>query len=467
MLGERVPRFAFHSCVRGEVQSQAAVRPPVSAQVQEEQNRARKAARLEYLQEIAHLVAELQTMRSRDIPVVSSKLELLQTSETAQEYFEIHDKVVKYIRPHHNWYPVISKIEKVFNPEQRRKFCEVAKDLQDPTNKALKFHGCDANAAASIMDEGFRLPSHNRNMYGKGVYFASDSSKSAQDIYTKGSNMLLVCEVLLGKPWTVSSAMGMKEMDRDKVWRKGFDSVFAPRGSKQTGGVENDEFVVYDPRQAMVKYVVHFHSVELQNAPCLLPGGENALSIVRHTLKPKREFNLHDSHDMHFRIVESQFLRLENASRGMLTSLEYVLNPSLIAKFNCTRDAFARQGHGHEILAFHATRTPENIENIVRNNFNQSFIGSATDSGWWGRGFYFSEFPSVSLGYGGNLLLCRLLPGKTFDCQERMDGQPLTRGFDSHRVQADAKGRAQELVIANPDQILPCYILHLSELARR
>ena len=76
-------------------------------------------------------------------------------------------------------------------------------------------------------------------------------------------------------------------------------------------------------------------------------------------------------------------------------------------------------------------------------------------------GIYFSEYPATSLGYGSNMLLCRVLPGKTYDVTQRMDGQPLRAGFNSHRLQADANGYGQELVIDNPKQILPCYILHI------
>ena len=57
------------------------------------------------------------------------------------------------------------------------------------------------------------------------------------------------------------------------------------------------------------------------------------------------------------------------------------------------------------------------------------------------------------------MLLCRVLPGKTFDVTERCDGKPLRSGYQSHRLKADANGYGQELVIDNPKQILPCYIL--------
>ena len=127
------------------------------------------------------------------------------------------------------------------------------------------------------------------------------------------------------------------------------------------------------------------------------------------------------------------------------------------------------------VLAFHATRDRAAVDNIVQNGFDTAKIGSAHDSGWWGRGFYFSEFPTTSLQYAGgtsNLLLCRLLPGKVYDVQPAVDGPPgapsrtlsgkkLKDGYNSHRLQKDSNGYGQELVIDNPKQLLPCYILHV------
>ena len=113
------------------------------------------------------------------------------------------------------------------------------------------------------------------------------------------------------------------------------------------------------------------------------------------------------------------------------------------------------------MLAFHATRNRSNVDSIVQNNFDVGKIGSQTDSGWWGKGFYFSEYPATSMGYGNNMLLCQVLPGRTFGVTQRMDGQPLRNGYNSHRLRANADGYGQELVIDNPKQILPCYILHV------
>jgi hypothetical protein len=67
-----------------------------------------------------------------------------------------------------------------------------------------KFHGSDPIGSENIPKTGFLAPQPPKpgkppGMYGQGIYFATDSSKSAQEIYTGGSNKLLLCVVLLGK----------------------------------------------------------------------------------------------------------------------------------------------------------------------------------------------------------------------------------------------------------------------------
>ena len=191
----------------------------------------------------------------------------------------------------------------------------------------------------------------------------------------------------------------------------------------------------------------------------IAPGAQ----FERHELTPQRNFDPKNVLDAHFRLCESHVLRQLGHASKRLVKVEYIVNPPLIRQFEQQLEDFER-AHipANMVLAFHATRERASVDNIVKHNFDPSKIGSQTDSGWWGRGFYFSEYPATSLGYGSNMLLCRVLPGKTYDVNplQRMDGQPLRAGFNSHRLQADANGYGQELVINNPKQILPCYILH-------
>jgi hypothetical protein len=95
----------------------------------------------------------------------------------------------------------------------------------------------------------FRMPGpvpqgQRGGMYGQGIYFATDSSKSAQTIYTKGSNKLLLCDVILGKSLKVNNSD--HGLNADRLRKARCDSVYAPRGSE----VKNDEFVIFSPAQA-------------------------------------------------------------------------------------------------------------------------------------------------------------------------------------------------------------------------
>ena len=81
--------------------------------------------------------------------------------------------------------------------------------------------------------------------------------------------------------------------------------------------------------------------------------------------------------------------------------------------------------------------------------------------GYYGRGVYFSEYPSYSMNYirgASKLLLCQVLPGKVYRCTNLIHGELLERGHDSH-TSPDGK----ELVIFNSHHILPSYVVHYGE----
>ena len=75
--------------------------------------------------------------------------------------------------------------------------------------------------------------------------------------------------------------------------------------------------------------------------------------------------------------------------------------------------------------------------------------------GWYGKGFYFSEFPALSMGYARNqyLLICLVLIGKAFHMEQVQTGRAIEPGYDSH-VSPDG---CTEVIIFNPDQIIPLY----------
>ena len=128
---------------------------------------------------------KIEALKSK-VELKPGRTELHKSGDTADEYFTIEDKVKKYIQPGHKWYPAVTKIEKVTNYKLEKEWRQAKLLMKDPEMRSeLKFHGTSKDAIDCIIEGGFRLPA-KPGMYGKGIYFATDSSKSAQDIYTKG-----------------------------------------------------------------------------------------------------------------------------------------------------------------------------------------------------------------------------------------------------------------------------------------
>jgi hypothetical protein len=266
------------------------------------------------------------------------------------EYMSVHDRVTKYVLPMHNWYPHITKIEKVHNLELEAQYEEYRAsafgDLED-----LKFHGTDDAGVEGITRNGFRVGSVG--MYGAGIYFATDSSKSSQTIYTKGSNKLLLCKVFLGRALTVTKAD--KFLTGESLRKKGYDSVFAPRGTKGTGGVLNDEFVVFDKRQAFVQYVIHY-STSTAGLPSTKVGQLAAPGkpFQKVKLTPGRTINLNDPMELAYGFVEGHFHRMIRRfgvnSHSTIRAIEFVVNSQLAANFERTKKTFEASKKGRQIV---------------------------------------------------------------------------------------------------------------------
>ena len=87
--------------------------------------------------------------------------------------------------------------------------------------------------------------------------------------------------------------------------------MFAPRGTKESGGVLNDEFVVFDPSQAFVQYVIHYGSSSAVHSNVMT--GANAAQAFRKVLmKPGRAVVFNDPLDSSYRYAEGHFLRMMN-----------------------------------------------------------------------------------------------------------------------------------------------------------
>ena len=341
--------------------------------------------------------------RSQDNPdsVKFQKTEVPRNGKTESEFMDVADKVLKYIQPMHNWFPSIVKIEKVINLELEQKF-EEAKLEAFGTHIGQKFHGTGKEGIKKIPKNGFQLPrlptnsSQRPSMFGQGIYFATDSSKSAQAIYTKGSFKLLLCDVLIGNSMTVTAADS--SLCKEKLKQEQADSVYAIRNSKATGGVENDEYVVFDPRQAIVRYIIEFAMANVSdrsNAKSLAALAETSnKKFLLKNVKSSRKFDMNDPYDSHYRNAESHYLRMAKRlgnRQKEIESIDIVYNEDLQKLFNKKKIEFKKSDiKDDEVLAFHGTKK-ENVENILKENLQMSYAKRQLH----GPGNYFSEFPDT------------------------------------------------------------------------
>ncbi|CAF1352093.1 unnamed protein product [Rotaria sp. Silwood1] len=199
----------------------------------------------------------------------------------------------------------------------------------------------------------------------------------------------------------------------------------------------------------------------------LMEGEEEILKgtkVKYFELFPERNYKQGSAAELHFRLAESQFYRLLSGyATAKVKKVEYVCNPILINKFNQAREELKKkrgEEYSYPILAFHGTAIT-NIQPICEKGFKvpgQEGFQHATDTGFYGRGAYFSEYPGFSMGYikgATKLLLCQVLQGKVYHCTQLIMGSDLKEGYDSH-----CSPTKQELIIFRSDYILPQYIVH-------
>ena len=404
-----------------------------------------------------------EKIQKKEIPTFSRD-ELHNTGHSAAEYQKVEDQVLKFIQPCHHWFPKITRIEKVTNLELEKNF-EVAKSKAFGEYIDTKFHGTSNNALRNIIKNGFKMPDpkpppDKRGMFGQGIYFATDSSKSAQTTYTQGSQKLLLCQVILGRSKEVHKAD--YSWNKKKLRSQNFDSVFAPRGS----AVKNDEFVIFDPYQALPQYIIHFSDAMTPPSPSTLKI-QQTFTVKK--MVPLRSVDIQDPFQMYYSWADSHFRRMAASSKpplpsneATISSIDIVINKDLEDKFEATKKMFKSQGiPDKEILAYHGT-DPNNIDSILKSNLQLSYAKRQA----YGKGNYFSEFPAVSLGYGQGLLLCRILPGKEYVNSTRCD---IPQGYNCKKVlrsqlvrdaASAANASGDMIIIENSDQILPFFVIH-------
>ncbi|CAN7937862.1 unnamed protein product [Ixodes hexagonus] len=230
-------------------------------------------------------IEKLVTSRgTSNAPLVPGTV-LLDLSPHDKEYLAVEEELQATVRQHRdNGYAggvfmryKILKIQRVRNRKLLERYChrrkEVAEENHGQSNERMLFHGSPFINA--IVQKGFdERHAYIGGMFGAGIYFAENSSKSNQYVYgTCGGTgcpihkdrscyichrQMLLCRVTLGKSFLQFSAMKMAHAP------PGHHSVI---GRPSVGGLSYPEYVVYRGEQAYPEYLISYQIEKPQEPP--------------------------------------------------------------------------------------------------------------------------------------------------------------------------------------------------------
>uniref|UniRef100_H0XKA7 Poly [ADP-ribose] polymerase n=1 Tax=Otolemur garnettii TaxID=30611 RepID=H0XKA7_OTOGA len=211
---------------------------------------------------------------------------LIDLSPDDKEFQSVEEEMQSTVREHRdgghaggifNRYNIL-KIQKVCNKKlwerytHRRK--EVSEENHNHANERMLFHG--SPFVNAIIHKGFdERHAYIGGMFGAGIYFAENSSKSNQYVYGIGGGtgcpvhkdrscyichrQLLFCRVTLGKSFLQFSAMKMAHSP------PGHHSV---TGRPSVNGLALAEYVIYRGEQAYPEYLITYQIVRPEVSPC-------------------------------------------------------------------------------------------------------------------------------------------------------------------------------------------------------
>ena len=94
--------------------------------------------------------------------------------------------------------------------------------------------------------------------FGRGIYFTEDARKGVHYAEERGSQMLILSDVCLGK--SKSLRKSDPSMTLAKLNAQGYDSLSLENPS---AGVKMDEVVVYHPHQAVARYILQYRKIKV------------------------------------------------------------------------------------------------------------------------------------------------------------------------------------------------------------
>ncbi|KAA0719985.1 Tankyrase-1 [Triplophysa tibetana] len=210
---------------------------------------------------------------------------LIDLAPDDKEFLSVEEELQSTIREHRDGgnaggvfsrYNIL-KIQKVVNKKLRERYTHRQKEIADENhnhhNERMLFHGSPFINA--IIHKGFdERHAYIGGMFGAGIYFAENSSKSNQYVYGIGGGtgcpahkdrscyichrQMLFCRVTLGKSFLQFSAMKMAHAP------PGHHSVI---GRPSVNGLAYAEYVIYRGEQAYPEYLITYQIIKPESTP--------------------------------------------------------------------------------------------------------------------------------------------------------------------------------------------------------
>jgi len=150
-------------------------------------------------------------------------------------------------------------------------------DHKDLDNRKLLWHGTSVCVVSAILKTGLRIMPHSGGRVGRGIYSASENSKSAGYVGrdSKGTGFMFLNEVALGKehhiteddsslkapPKGYNSIIAQGRTEPDPSENVKFGEVVVPcgkpkvRSEYKTSMFDQTEYLVYQESQVNMKYL--------------------------------------------------------------------------------------------------------------------------------------------------------------------------------------------------------------------
>ncbi|TMS19687.1 Poly [ADP-ribose] polymerase 3 [Larimichthys crocea] len=168
----------------------------------------------------------------------------INTQEIIDQKKEMLMIIEKYLKTTSGGYcnPKIINVWEVDRETEGERFSE----NDSLENRRLLWHGTNIAVVAAILKSGLRIMPHSGGRVGRGIYFASENSKSAGYVRTsKNTGVMFLSEVALGRENTIT-----KDNASLKKAPSGYDSVVA-RGSVEPDP-SKDIFITLEGKKVAV-----------------------------------------------------------------------------------------------------------------------------------------------------------------------------------------------------------------------